>query len=342
MGDITRKPARVGGMKKSIRRIVWGVLAVVGIGFLAYGSLRDTGPLTQQDRIDAVTKRIACPTCDGESVFVSRAAAAQAIRAEVARQVGDGVRTDEEIVAYIADRFGSEVLLVPRSEGLDAVIWVLPVVVAVALIGAVVARFAVRGDTDSPPTATSVLPDSTSPSARISRRRSRLVGIVVVLVVGVVGGLLVARQAGQRLPLGSATGGIADSTASLLAQARLAGASDVSAAIELYGRVLETDPDNVEALTYRAWLIMLSARQFDESLQRQAYASTIAALGRAIELEPNYADAMCFLGIVVFRDGGDAESASEFIARCLEREPPAEVRGLVEALQREVAAALDE
>jgi cytochrome c-type biogenesis protein CcmH/NrfF len=26
--------------------------------------------MTQGDRIDAITKRIACPTCDGESVYV--------------------------------------------------------------------------------------------------------------------------------------------------------------------------------------------------------------------------------------------------------------------------------
>jgi cytochrome c-type biogenesis protein CcmH/NrfG len=124
----------------------------------------------------------------------------------------------------------------------------------------------------------------------------------------------------------------------LLAQARLAGPTDVKSAIELYARVLETDPDNVEALTYRAWLIMLSARQFDESLRQQAYASTITALGRAIELEPGYPDAMCFLGIVVYRDGGDAKSAKEFLDRCLERNPPNEVRGMVESLAAEAAA----
>ena len=314
-------------MTRPARRLSWAVIAIVTVSMLVLGSLRDSGPLTQQDRIDSVTKRIACPTCDGESVFVSRASAAQAIRAEVARQVGDGVRTDDEIVAYIADRFGGEVLLVPRGEGLDAVIWILPVLVAVVLVVGLAAAFRrSRG----------------AHEGVVSRRRSWSIGLALAVVVGVGGGVLVARQAGQRLPLQTATGGIEDSTASLLAQARLAGASDVTSAIELYGRVLETDPDNVEAITYRAWLIMLSARQFDESLRNQAYASTITALGRAIELEPGYPDAMCFLGIVVFRDGGDAASAKEFIDRCLDREPPAEVRGLVESLQKEVDAALGE
>jgi len=314
-------------MTRPARRLSWAVIAIVTVSMLVLGSLRDSGPLTQQDRIDSVTKRIACPTCDGESVFVSRASAAQAIRAEVARQVGDGVRTDDEIVAYIADRFGGEVLLVPRGEGLDAVIWILPVLVAVVLVVGLAAAFR-RGRGVH--------------EGVVNRRRSWSIGLALAVVVGVGGGVLVARQAGQRLPLQTATGGIEDSTASLLAQARLAGASDVTSAIELYGRVLETDPDNVEAITYRAWLIMLSARQFDESLRNQAYASTITALGRAIELEPGYPDAMCFLGIVVFRDGGDAASAKEFIDRCLDREPPAEVRGLVESLQKEVDAALGE
>lgn len=311
-------------MTRTIRRLAWAVLLVATAVLLAVGAGRDTGPLTQQERIDVITKRIACPTCDGESVFVSRAAAAQAIRAEVARQVGDGLKNDDEIVAYVADRFGGQVLLVPRGSGIEALVWVLPVVLAVVLVAALFALF--RRENAGTVTA--------------SRRRSLAVTIAFAVLVGVGIGLLVARQSGQRLPLQTATGGIEDSTASLLAQARLAGPSDVKSAIDLYGRVLDTDPDNVEALTYRAWLIMLSARQFDDALRKQAYASTITALGRAIEIDPSYPDAMCFLGIVVFRDGGDAASASEFLDKCIERNPPAEVRGLVLMLRKEVDAAL--
>ena len=314
-------------MNSTARRSAWALLLVVTVVLVVFGTVRENGPLTQQDRIDTITKRVACPTCDGESVYVSRAAAAQAIRSEVARQVGDGLKTDDEIVAFIADRFGGQVLLVPRGSGLDSLVWVLPVVVAVALIGALAMSFR-RG----PVSASGVAVSSSS------RRGPVVVTLAVVIVVGVGGGVLVARQSGQRLPLQTATGGIEDSTASLLAQARLAGPSDVKSAIDLYARVLETDPDNVEALTYRAWLIMLSARQFDEALRQQAYASTITALGRAIELEPSYPDAMCFLGIVVYRDGGDAAAGKEFLDRCLERDPPAEVRGMVESLAAEAAA----
>lgn len=119
----------------------WALLLVVVTSLLAIGATRDTGPQTQQDRIDAITQRLACPTCDGESVFVSRATAAEAIRAEVARQVATGQRTNDEIVGYIEERFGGQVLLVPRSTGLDALVWALPAAVAICAIAALAFAF---------------------------------------------------------------------------------------------------------------------------------------------------------------------------------------------------------
>ena len=113
----------------------WLLLIMSAIVLLAFGSLRDSGPRTQADRIDAITKVLACPTCSGESVYVSRASGAESIRAEVARQIADGQRSDDEIIAYIEARFGSRVLLVPRSTGLDSLIWILPVFVLVCAVG---------------------------------------------------------------------------------------------------------------------------------------------------------------------------------------------------------------
>jgi cytochrome c-type biogenesis protein CcmH len=66
---------------------------------------------------------------------VSRASAAVALRDEIARQVGSGERSDNEIVAFVEQRFGGQILLVPRSSGIDALVWALPVA---ALICAVV------------------------------------------------------------------------------------------------------------------------------------------------------------------------------------------------------------
>lgn len=119
----------------------WLLLALAAFLLLAVGVSRENGPQTQQERIDAIGKRLACPTCDGESVFVSRASSAESIRNEIARQVGAGKLSDDEIVAYIEESFGGDVLLVPRSTGVDALVWALPVAVAVAAIAGLAVAF---------------------------------------------------------------------------------------------------------------------------------------------------------------------------------------------------------
>ena len=129
-------------MNPRLRASLWVLLAAAFAGLLAFGTLRESGPSTQQDRIDSISQRLACPTCSGESIYVSRAAAAESIRAEIARQVSDGQRSDDEIIAYIEARFGGQVLLVPRATGIDAVVWALPVAVFVASIAVLGMAFA--------------------------------------------------------------------------------------------------------------------------------------------------------------------------------------------------------
>ncbi|NDI18993.1 MAG: hypothetical protein EBY89_04385, partial [Actinobacteria bacterium] len=219
----------------SIRRLLWALAAVIAVAFLVVGSTRTGEPRTQQDRIDAISKRLACPTCQGESIYVSRAPAAESVRAEIARQVASAQRTDDEIISYIENRFGSSVLLVPRSDGLDALIWILPVSLGILGVGGLGLLF-VRWRREQSMT------ESPRPTAR---RRVIIVGVVVVAIGA---GWFVANSAGQRLPGQSASGGIEDSTASLLSQARQLNFSDPQQSIELYTKVLELNPDNVEAL----------------------------------------------------------------------------------------------
>lgn len=120
---------------------VWMLMGVVFVALLSVGATRDGGARTQAERIDAITKRIACPTCDGESVYVSRASAAEAIRNQVARDVADGAKTDDQIVAAIAETFDSKVLLVPRSTGLESLVWVLPMAVLVCSVAGLAVAF---------------------------------------------------------------------------------------------------------------------------------------------------------------------------------------------------------
>ena len=115
-------------------------MLVLTIALLAFGASRTSGPSTQAERIDGISKRLACPTCSGESVYVSRASAAESIRNEIARQVASSQRSDDQIVSYIEDRFPGSLLL-PRAEGVDSLVWILPVVALVCGFGGLVVVF---------------------------------------------------------------------------------------------------------------------------------------------------------------------------------------------------------
>ncbi len=173
-----------------------------------------------------------------------------------------------------------------------------------------------------------------------SRFRQTMITLLVILIVATGAGWLVAQQSGQRLSGQSLTGGIEDSTASLLSRARATNFVDPQAAIELYSQVLGLDPDNVEALTYRAWLLALIARGAGSEIKQLAFLSASSDLERAIKLDASYPDAHCFLGIVRFRLAGDAVGSREQLTICQSQDPPAEVKSFVDSIIAEVDAAI--
>lgn len=119
----------------------WVLLLFVVAGLLAVGASRATGPQTPEARVDAITSRVACPICAGESVFESRNNASYAIRDEVGELVAENDLSDAEVIAFIETRYGAQVLLVPRASGLDALVWVLPAVAFVCGVAGLVVVF---------------------------------------------------------------------------------------------------------------------------------------------------------------------------------------------------------
>jgi cytochrome c-type biogenesis protein CcmH len=117
------------------------VVIAAFVGLVAYGSTETAGPQTQEDRVDNITSKVACPICDGESVFESRNSASRAIRNEVDELVRSNELTDAQILARIENTYGREVMLVPESSGFDAVAWIAPIIVSIAAAVGLVAAF---------------------------------------------------------------------------------------------------------------------------------------------------------------------------------------------------------
>ena len=115
----------------------WVLLLFVVSGLLAFGSTRDAGARTPEERLEAISKQLACPICGGETVYESRNTSSASIRAEIKAQITSTDATDDEVIAYIVQQYDAKTQLVPKASGFESLVWVLPVValvcVAVAL-----------------------------------------------------------------------------------------------------------------------------------------------------------------------------------------------------------------
>lgn len=119
----------------------WLILAVVAAVLLVVGASRGQGPSTPQDRVDDISRHLACPVCDGESVFESRNASSQNIRNVIEQQVATGTMSDDEIIAHVQRSQQADLLLVPRSSGFEALAWALPAMAVVIAAGALTVTF---------------------------------------------------------------------------------------------------------------------------------------------------------------------------------------------------------
>lgn len=118
----------------------WALLGVVVVALLYVGIAADDSTPTPEERVEAISKRLACPICDGESVFESRNNASANIRTEIREQVEAGERTNDEIITYFVQR-EARLLLVPKATGVDALVWALPAFAAVCAIAGLAFAF---------------------------------------------------------------------------------------------------------------------------------------------------------------------------------------------------------
>jgi tetratricopeptide (TPR) repeat protein len=172
-------------------------------------------------------------------------------------------------------------------------------------------------------------------------RRRAIVALSMAAMTGVLWWALAAWSA-QRLPGQSPTGFDPRGEASvLLAEARMQMGQQPASAADLYGQVLELEPDNVEALTYRGWSLRLASMSAASSEERlDMLITAIGSLDQATKLDPTFPDSFCFLGIIEARDLDLPAEAVADLETCLAGNPPSMVSGMVEGLLDEMRAAV--
>lgn len=93
-------------------------------------------------RARALSSQLRCPVCQSENIDESRAPIARDLRLLVRERLMAG-DSDEEILTYVAARFGEAVLMRPRADGWGLVLWLLGP--AMLLLAAVLVAIAARG-----------------------------------------------------------------------------------------------------------------------------------------------------------------------------------------------------
>lgn len=148
--------------------------------------------------------------------------------------------------------------------------------------------------------------------SRLPRRRGRAaMWIVGCVAAAALAGVIVARQSGQRSAVDLASGSVNESVAGLLQRARAASNNDKLEAIKTYTKVLDRDPANPEALTYRGWIRGLVGLS-DCSLNSFVL-DGLRDIDLAIVSEPTYPDARVFRANLLRTLGRNKEAYAEYL-----------------------------
>jgi cytochrome c-type biogenesis protein CcmH len=84
-----------------------------------------------QQRYESLTHQLRCVKCQNNNIADSPAGLAADLRAQVKEQLLAG-KSDEEILAYMANRYGNYILFTPPMEKSTAWVWILPGVAVLA------------------------------------------------------------------------------------------------------------------------------------------------------------------------------------------------------------------
>ncbi len=138
---------------KALRSIAMVLAALACMAAASDPSERLPDP-AQEARARDLFKEVRCLVCQNESIDDSEAALAHDLRLLVRDQVKQG-RSDDEIRAFLTERYGEFVLLKPPFSPGNAVLWLTPLAVLLAGGGLMVALLRRRASAEAAPEALS-------------------------------------------------------------------------------------------------------------------------------------------------------------------------------------------
>ena len=121
--------------------VLAAALVAGGVAITVIAARGPTAPDTLQQRVRAVAAGLRCPVCQDLSVADSPSPLARAMRARIAAELTAGTSPGAIRDGFVR-AYGTWILMAPPKRGLSLVVWLLPLLLAVA--GCAIAAVAVR------------------------------------------------------------------------------------------------------------------------------------------------------------------------------------------------------
>ncbi len=116
------------------RLLVLALLVVLALPMFA----QTAQPLAEDEaverRLNAIAEELRCLVCQNESLAGSRADLAQDLRRQIREQIRLG-KTDDEVLAYMTERYGDFIRYRPPLKGTTLALWIGPFVLLAAAAG---------------------------------------------------------------------------------------------------------------------------------------------------------------------------------------------------------------
>jgi tetratricopeptide (TPR) repeat protein len=165
----------------------------------------------------------------------------------------------------------------------------------------------------------------------VRRRNGGWIALAGLLLFAALAGVLVAQASGRRDAGDTATGGVDQSITEKLNEAgRCFSEGDADCAIKRYDEVLDEQPSNVEALTYKGWATFALRGDTEKALTLLLQAATT---------DREYPDVHAFLAVLFFRSGL-VQQASNELDRLDALDPAPDVLAQIQGLREQVEAAM--
>jgi cytochrome c-type biogenesis protein CcmH len=108
------------------------------LAFAAFAGVQQTPADSILERRTAeVASQLRCPVCQGLSIQDSPSELSQQMRAVVKDQLRAG-KTPDEVKAYFISKYGEWILLEPKPQGFNLLVYALPILLIAAGLGVIV------------------------------------------------------------------------------------------------------------------------------------------------------------------------------------------------------------